>query len=145
MKGSVSAEVPTTPASDEFRACREASGSRSLAPGGARAGRLGLHRRPVRRLPYQRPGRQNSFIAAVSASGYAGARRRRHLADRLARRPPQIDIRTLPVDGDADRDPALPGHRHAPAGSAAVNLATRDLTAESRLRETELLSRPDRG
>jgi hypothetical protein len=29
-------------------------------------------------------GRQNSFIAAVCASAYAGARRRRHLADLCA-------------------------------------------------------------
>jgi non-heme chloroperoxidase len=48
-------------------------------------------------------GRQNSFIAAVSVSAYAGARRRRHLATDSRGDLPKINVRTLLVHGDADR------------------------------------------
>jgi pimeloyl-ACP methyl ester carboxylesterase len=58
---------------------------------------------------------------------------------------PKINVRTLLVHGDADR--ILPYEVTAKRlrGSAAVNLAARDLNAESPLRETELPSRANRG
>jgi pimeloyl-ACP methyl ester carboxylesterase len=99
---SVSDDAQLTPARDELRASWQASGSRSLPPGGAIAGVL-VHHRPVRRLPHWRPGRQNGFIAAVSAwSTPAHAGVDTWLTDSRGDLP-KINVRTLLVRGDADR------------------------------------------